>query len=110
MTMKPGSAPPAATKAPRNQVIVILDLVAAIALTFVGGSFMFFLIAQGTVFLQPFGVILMILSVASWFGGTAMFILFAVRRRVSFYWPVVGIAMMFAFFYLLVFIATRVVR
>jgi hypothetical protein len=89
--MKPGSAPPVHSNGRRNRGLVILDPVAAVLLAFISGSFMFFLIDQGTVLLQPFGVPLMILAVVSWFAGTAMFILFAVRRRVSFYWPVVGI-------------------
>jgi transposase len=55
-----------------------------------------------------FAVLTKILSVLSWFAGTALFIYFEVRGRFAFYWPLLGILAMFAFYYLVLFIASRV--
>jgi hypothetical protein len=107
MTTTPGSTLPAPTEFAGNRQLGTLDLIASVILTLIGASFVLYLIAQSASF-PPFGGLLVALSVFSWIGGTATFIVFTVRKLVSFYWPVVGIALMFAFFYLLVFVATVV--
>ncbi len=89
---------------------MILDIVVAIAFSLVGLIFMLALASYyADQFLLPvFGIFTKILAVGSWFAGTALFILFEVRGRWAFYWPLVGIVAMFAFYYLVLFIASRV--
>lgn len=119
MTMKLESAPPADATAIRRrdfdraaaarQGLGVVDLVASVAITLISASFAAYLVAQSGSF-RPFGSLLVVLSVLSWFAGTALFVVFRVRGRLSFYWPVVGIATMFACFTLLVVLATGVTR
>ncbi len=78
------SAPGRGTLRPRP--VVALDLTASILVSFVGLIFMFTLASfYADQFVLPlWGVLVKVLAVVSWFGGTALFILFAVRRRYSF--------------------------
>ncbi|MFM9919856.1 hypothetical protein [Lacisediminihabitans sp. H27-G8] len=110
MTTKTPNIPAAATGRSRPRAIVILDIVVAIAFSLVGLIFMLALASYyADQFLLPvFGIFTKILAVGSWFAGTALFILFEVRGRWAFYWPLVGIVAMFAFYYLVLFIASRV--
>lgn len=112
MTTKTPSVSPPVRGRLRPGPVAILDLIAAILLSFVGLIFMFTLASfYADQFVLPvWGVLVKVLSVVSWFGGTALFILFAVRRRFSFYWPIIGIVAMFAFYYLVLFIASIVAR
>ncbi len=89
---------------------MILDIVVAILISLVGLIFMLALAGfYADQFVLPvFGILTKILAVVSWFAGTAMFILFEVRGRFAFYWPLIGIVAMFAFYYLVLFIASRV--
>ncbi|MES2094003.1 MAG: hypothetical protein V4531_09355 [Actinomycetota bacterium] len=94
----------------RPRPLVILDIVVAILISLVGLIFMLALAGfYADQFVLPvFGILTKILAVVSWFAGTAMFILFEVRGRFAFYWPLIGIVAMFAFYYLVLFIASRV--
>ncbi|CAN5164220.1 hypothetical protein BH09ACT2_BH09ACT2_15470 [soil metagenome] len=89
---------------------MILDIAIAIVFSLVGLIFMLALASfYADQFLLPvFGIFTKILAVGSWFAGTALFIFFEVRGRWAFYWPLVGIVAMFAFYYLVLFIASRV--
>ncbi len=88
---------------------MILDIVVAILISLVGLIFMLALAGfYANQFILPvFGILTKILAVGSWFAGTALFIFFEVRGRFAFYWPLVGIVAMFAFYYLVLFIASR---
>ncbi len=110
MTTKTPNRPAAPVGRIRPRALVILDIVVAIAVSLVGLIFMLALASfYADQFIVPvFGILTKILAVASWFAGTAMFILFEVRGRYAFYWPLVGILSMFAFYYLVLFIASRV--
>jgi hypothetical protein len=94
----------------RHRAVRIADVVVGAILAGVGLLLMLILLAVlvDAYFVQPFNAIVKVLIVLGWFGGTAVFILFATRRRLSFYWPVVGVVAMFAFFYLLAFIEGQV--
>ena len=89
---------------------MILDIAVAIVSSLVGLIFMLALASfYADQFVVPiFGIVTKVLSVASWFAGTALFILYEVRGRCAFYWPLIGIVAMFAFYYLVLFIASRV--
>lgn len=88
---------------------MILDIAIAIVFSLVGLIFMLALASfYADQFVVPvFGILTKVLSVLSWFAGTALFIFFEVRGRWAFYWPLVGIMAMFAFYYLVLFIASR---
>lgn len=89
---------------------MILDIVVAVIISLVGLIFMLALASfYADQFIVPvFGIVTKILAVVSWFAGTALFIFFEVRGRYAFYWPIVGIVAMFGFYYLVLFIASRV--
>ncbi|WP_185203375.1 hypothetical protein [Glaciihabitans sp. INWT7] len=110
MTTKTPNIPAAASGRSRPRPAVILDIIVAIAFSLVGLIFMLALASfYADQFLLPvFGIFTKILAVGSWFAGTALFIFFEVRGRWAFYWPLVGIVAMFAFYYLVLFIASRV--
>jgi hypothetical protein len=115
MTTKLESAQPADSTAIRrsdfdrpaaaHQGLGVVDLVASVAITLISASFAAYLIAQSGSF-RPFGPLLVLLSVVSWLAATALVVVFRVRGRLSFYWPVVGIAAMFGCFALLVALST----
>ena len=89
MTTKP------TTKPPRNRALAITDIVVGVVFALIGAWYMFTFLQLS--FRPPhegFGVPFKILTVASWVAGVAVFILFATRRRISFYWPIVGIVAM----------------
>lgn len=96
----------------RCRVFRIIDIVASALISLVGLLLMLILITLpgfiDSLFVQPFNAVVKILTVVGWFGGTAMFILFATRRRVTFYWPIVGIFAILLFFNLLAFIEGQV--
>lgn len=78
-----------------------------ILLALVGGVF-----ALAGPFLLPFtaefrwaGILLVVLSTVAWLVGAVMLVVFAVRRRVSFYWSIIGIALVFGSWYLVLAIA-----
>jgi len=110
MTTKTPNQPAAPPSRTRPRPVVILDIVVAIAFSLVGLIFMLALASfYADQFIVPvFGILTKILSVLSWFAGTALFILFEVRGRYAFYWPLIGIVSMFAFYYLVLFVASRV--
>ncbi len=110
MTTKTPSRPAGPAARIRPRPVAIIDVVIAIVISLVGLIFMLALAGfYADQFVVPvFGILTKILSVVSWFAGTAMFILFEVRGRYAFYWPLVGIAAMFASYYLVLFIASRV--
>ncbi|MHC5796787.1 hypothetical protein ACVXZ4_11570 [Lacisediminihabitans sp. FW035] len=110
MTTKTPNPPSAVTGRIRPRPLVILDIAVAIVLSLVGLIFMLALAGfYADQFVLPvFGILTKILAVLSWFAGTALFIFFEVRGRWAFYWPLVGIVAMFAFYYLVLFIASRV--
>jgi len=110
MTTKTPNPPSAMSGRIRPRPLVILDIAVAILISLVGLIFMLALASfYADQFVMPvFGILTKVLSVASWFVGTALFILFEVRGRYAFYWPLVGIFAMFAFYYLVLFIASRV--
>jgi hypothetical protein len=109
MTTKAPNPLAAATGRTRPRPVVILDIVVAILVSLVGLIFMLALASfYADQFIVPvFGVLTKILAVVSWFAGTALFIFFEVRGRYAFYWPLIGIAAMFAFYYVVLFIASR---
>lgn len=110
MTTKTPDHPVAPAGKNRPRPLVILDIVVAILISLVGLIFMLALASfYADQFIVPvFAVLTKILSVLSWFAGTALFIYFEVRGRYAFYWPLLGILAMFAFYYLVLFIASRV--
>jgi hypothetical protein len=110
MTTKTPDRPVAPAGKNRPRPLVILDIVVAILISLVGLIFMLALASfYADQFIVPvFAVLTKILSVLSWFAGTALFIYFEVRGRFAFYWPLLGILAMFAFYYLVLFIASRV--
>jgi hypothetical protein len=92
MTTKPAPA-----RRQRTRAFVIVDIVVGVLLTLISAWYMFVQLGlQFTSGLEGFGVPLKVLSVLSWFIGTAFFIVFAVRKRVAFYWPLVGLVLMYA--------------
>ncbi len=106
MTTKPKTAGSSAEPRQRNRALVILDIVVGVLFALIGISYMFLLLQVR--FVHPheaFGVALKIFSVASWVAGVGVFITFATRRRVAFYWPIVGIAVMLVIANLLALIA-----
>ena len=110
MTTKTPNPPAASAGRIRPRPLVIVDIAVAILLSLVGLIFMLALASfYADQFIVPaFGILTKILAVVSWFAGTALFIYFEVRGRYAFYWPLVGIVAMFAFYYLVFFIASRV--
>lgn len=110
MTTKTPNRPAAPADKYRPRPVVILDIVVAVLTSLVGLIFMLALASfYADQFIIPvFGILTKFLSVLSWFAGTALFILFEVRGRYAFYWPLIGIVAMFAFYYLVLFIASRV--
>jgi|GEM_PF-1414311 len=110
MTTKTPNRPAAPAGRTRPRALVFLDILVAIVISLVGLIFMLALASfYANQFVVPvFGILTKILSVASWFAGTAMFIFYEVRGRYAFYWPLVGILSMFAFYYLVLFIASLV--
>ena len=88
---------------------MIFDIAVAIVTSLVGLIFMLALASfYADQFIVPvFGILTKILAVGAWFAGTALFILFEVRGRYGFYWPLIGILGMFAFYYLVLFIASK---
>ena len=110
MTTKTPDRPAAPAGKNRPRPLVILDIVVAILISLVGLIFMLALASfYADQFIVPvFAVLTKILSVLSWFAGTALFIYFEVRGRYAFYWPLLGILAMFAFYYLVLFVASRV--
>ena len=110
MTTKTPNHPAATPRRRRPRPVVVVDIIVAILISLVGLIFMLALASfYADQFVVPvFGIATKILSVLSWFAGTAMFILFEVRGRYAFYWPLIGIVAMFTFYYLVLFIASRV--
>jgi len=107
-TKTPANDVPASTRT-ASRTIRIIDIVVSVMVSFFGLLLMLVLLASfvDSYFVQPFSTIVKILIVVSWFGGTAMFIVFATRQRLSFYWPVIGLVAIFVFFNLLAFIELR---
>lgn len=95
MTTKPKPADTSVASRRHNRALITIDIVVGVLFALIGISYMFLLLQVR--FVHPheaFGVALKIFSVASWVAGVGVFITFASRRRVSFYWPIVGIAVM----------------
>ena len=109
MTTKMPNPPSAASRGIRPRPFVIFDIAVAVATSLVGLIFMLALASfYADQFIMPiFGIFTKILAVSSWFAGTALFIFFEVRGRYGFYWPLIGIIVMFAFYYLVLFIASK---
>ncbi len=95
---------------PRPRALRVADIVVGVTLALVGLLLGLILLAVlvDAYFIQPYNAIVKVLIVLGWFAGSALFILFATRKRLSFYWPFLGIVAMFAFFYLLAFIEGQV--
>jgi TRAP-type uncharacterized transport system fused permease subunit len=84
------------TKPPRSRALTIIDIVAGVVFALIGAWYMFsFLQLDFRAPHEGFGVPFKIFTVLAWVVGIAVFILFATRKRISFYWPIVGIAAMF---------------
>lgn len=110
MSMKAARTEPIVSRTPRPRALAVVDIGIAVLASLISLFFMFYLIYQADLFInQALGVTLKILAVIGWFGGTAMFVLFATRDRYALYWPLIGIAAMFGFYYLVFFIASQLV-
>ena len=87
---------PTTTRPRRNRALVVIDIIAGILFGLLGLYYVFYL----TVFVtfaaphQAFDLPYRALIFLSWLAGVVVFIIFAVRRRVAFYWTIVGIALM----------------
>jgi hypothetical protein len=109
MTTNGAGGDSATGRRPRSRALAIADTVVGVVLALLGLLMMLILLSVfvDASFVQPYDAIVKVLIVLGWFGGSALFILFATRRRLSFYWPLVGIVAMFVFFYLLAFVEGR---
>lgn len=84
------------TKPQRNRAIAIADIVVGVVFALIGAWYMFsFLQLSFRAPHEAFGVPFKIFTVLAWVIGVAAFILFATRKRLAFYWPIVGIILMF---------------
>jgi hypothetical protein len=107
MTTKPKTAGSSAAPRQRNRTLVILDIVVGAVFALIGlyYAFVFATIVQFAGSHQGFSIPYKILTVAAWAAGAIVFVRFALRGRVSFYWPIVGILLIIGVTFVLVTIA-----
>jgi drug/metabolite transporter (DMT)-like permease len=100
--VRPSTAGP--VRRQRNRALATIDIVVGIVLLLVGAYNLFTQLAlQFAAPNEGLGVPLKVLSVISWAIGLIGFGFFVSRRRVAFYWPIIGLALLYGS--LLLFIA-----
>ena len=91
----------------RNPALVVVDIVASVLLVFAGVAFGITAIGWGTTFLGVAGTLpsiagfgLIAVAVLAFFVTTGMVVVNLIRRRYTFWWPLVGVVVTVAAIYI----------